>query len=182
MTSEAFYYIAYFFGVLLFSFGVAFAWWTKVRVIWFRQDIYDLRDRLFMEGARLGCADDEASRYARDHLNTLARIAPVLSIPIVMHASKLELAEVRKLPKSNNPTLAKTIETVMCKADMRIRRYLLNETLTGLSIRALCRLISMRWLVQDLVASAKKWRESQSPEEALRLLENDYRANRWAAF
>jgi hypothetical protein len=34
------------FGVFLMSGGVSYAWWLKLRVLWFRQDIYDLRDEL----------------------------------------------------------------------------------------------------------------------------------------
>ncbi len=171
------YYI-FLFGVFLMSFGVSYAWWMKIRVMWFRQDIYDLRDELFMACVRLRCVDDEGGRAARDHLNVLAQVASVLSIPFLANAIQLGLAEVCAIPKSKNVELDKLIESAMNRADRRIGRYLLRESLTGLIIIPASRLMSMAWVEQKFIGWVHKWRASRAAEDAIRLLGRT--GDRWA--
>lgn len=181
MTEQVYYTIGFFVGVLLLSVGVSYAWWTKVRVLWLRQDIYDIRDNLFMQSARLGRADDEAVKCARDHLNALARVAPVISIPLVITAINIGEAEVRALPKSENAKLNKFIKASMDNAGNRISRYLMRETLTGWICVILSRAVFMTWALQSLYSGVQQWRDSDAAEDALRILENNGKRDGWIA-
>ncbi len=175
MTEQAYYTMWFFVGVILLSAGVSYAWWTKVRVLWLRQDIYDLRDELFMASARYSLTHDEAAKSARDHLNTLARIAPVISIPFVVTAIRTGVVEVRELPRSDDTRLDSLIKEAMNKADRRIARYLAKETLTGWLFVILSRVVLMTWLLQALGTWVQQWRESSSAEDALHMLERGSR-------
>ena len=181
MTEQVYYTIWFFVGVLLLSVGVSYAWWTKVRVLWLRQDIYDIRDNLFMESARLDRADDQAAKCARDHLNALARVASVISFPLVITAINTGEAEVRELLKSENAKLNKFIKLSMEKAGNRIARYLTRETLTGWIIVILSRVVFMTWVLQSLYSGVQQWRESDAAEDALRIFEKDGKRHRWTA-
>ncbi len=175
MTVEHYQFL---FGVFLISVGVSYAWWLKLRVLWFRQDIYDLRDGLFMGAVRLECSGDPGCRASRDHLNALARIAPVLSIPFLANAIRMGICEVKAFPKSENPKVNAMIERAMRGANQRIGRYLLRETLTGLVIIPIIRLMSMAWIEEAFEGWVYKWTESRAPEDAIPLLEKKHRMGR----
>lgn len=181
MTEQVYYTIWFFVGVLLLSVGVSYAWWTKLRVLWLRQDIYDIRDNLFMESARLDRPHDEAAKCARDHLNAIARVASVISFPAVITAINIGEAEIRELPKSENEELNKCIQLSMEKAGNRIVRYLTRETLTGWIIVILSRVAVMTWIFPPLYSGVQRWRESGAAENALRIFENDGKRHGWTA-
>lgn len=170
MNDDMYLYLAFLFGVLLMSLGIAGAWWTKVRVIWLRQDIYDLRDELFMESVRRDCVQDPGIQAAREHLNAIARVSPVLSISFIANAIQLGLVESREFPRSDDKELGKLIESTMNKAGLRIQRYLLRETLAGLISIRVGRLVSMAWVEDKLITWVQLWRKSAAAEDALRLL------------
>lgn len=170
MTEQTFYTIWFFVGVFLLSVAVSYAWWMKIRVLWLRQDIFDMRDRLFMESASLGLSQDVAAKSARDHLNTLARIASVISIPFVITAITKGIAEVRQLPESPNARMNSIIKGTMKEADARIARYLLRATMLGWAFVITSRLVFMTWLLREVYVWVTKWRESDAVEDALRIL------------
>lgn len=168
MTSE---HIIFVLGCSLMSLGVSYAWWLKVRVIWLRQDIYDLRDELFMESVRLDRVDDAGARAAREHLNTLARISPIISIPLIANAIQLGVSRECPVPKSSHSDLNTAITTAMEQADRRLARYLLKHTLSGLVIFPTTRFFSMTWVEDKFVAWVRLWRASTAAEDAVRVLD-----------
>lgn len=170
--SEETYQVLFLVGVAIMAIGVGFAWWVKLRVVWLRQDIYDLRDELFMESVRRDCVTDPSGEAARGHLNALAQIAPYLSIQFIGYLIHFELLEACQLPKSADPAFDDVIESIMRRADARIERYLFRETATGLLLLPLSRLISMAWIEEKIVRWIREWRRSSAAEKTQALLKS----------
>ena len=120
-----------FIGMMLVSLAITHAWWARVRIILLRQDLFDLRDELFSVALRLECFDDEAYRDARNHLNSVARIADTISVPLLSYLSCGPVPE-RERPRSDIPELQVAIEQTLENCALRIQRYLLRQTFTGL--------------------------------------------------
>ncbi len=120
-------------GVFSLSSFLAYAWWTKVRVWMLRQDLFEIRDRLWDRMRAEGLLDHPAHRWYRNNLNALIRFAPALSwlliLTVLSHDTDLTptltglKVEHDELPK---PVSEASEEVVNC-----IVRYLFRWTLTG---------------------------------------------------
>jgi hypothetical protein len=121
-------------GSSLVTFGVTYGLWGIVRVIRLRQDIFDKRDALFDVATELGAHDDPAYQEAREHLNSLAHLAKVISWQVVFNA---DVPKRKDAPlRAQNPKMQEAIDSVFDWSAYRIFRYLLKETLTGWVILA----------------------------------------------
>jgi hypothetical protein len=67
-------------GLLLLSACVGYAMWVRVRVWRFRQDLFEIRDRLWDQMRSRGELSHPAHREARNAINALIRLAPALSL------------------------------------------------------------------------------------------------------
>ena len=167
MTTEHIWFLI---GVFTMSAGVSYAWWMKIRVVWLRQDIYDYRDELFMEALRRGCVQDPAGQAAREHLNCIARVSPVLSLFVLAHVVQFGLAEKKKFPRSKDKGFDEVVGATMKKAGLRVQHYLLRQTLTGLLLVPLARAALMDWLVDRVISWVELWGKSMAPEAVFQLL------------
>ena len=118
-------------GVFLIASGLTYAIYSALRVVLLRQHLFDARDELFDEAARLGALNDPAYRQARDHLNAWAREAHALSWPLIMYCFAHETPD-PDLKKTENMDLQVAIDCAFEKAAMRTWRYLTMQTLPGL--------------------------------------------------
>ena len=99
-------------GVLLISFVTTHAWWTVVRVVCLRLDIFDSRDRLFDVAMATDRFDDPAYRDARCHLNSVARIADSITLPMLGYLLHADLGT-RERKRSENPILQEAIDETL---------------------------------------------------------------------
>lgn len=111
-------------GVLMVSLATTYAWWCRVRVINLRQDIFDIRDRLFDEAVALGEVDDPAHQDARAHLNRLAT-AKIISIPVLGYLSLGVSAAPHK--KAANFKLGRAIDSALDESAKRVFAYLIHD-------------------------------------------------------
>ena len=152
------------FGVLLISFVTTHAWWSIVRVVRLRQDVFDIRDHLFDVAHETNTFSDPAYRDARHHLNSIARIAESINLYMLgylLHAN----VEHRERPQSDNLVLRKAIDASLEACTERIKNYLLRETFTGLIAMPFTRTIRMTGLVEEQLQKwVRRWLTSSAPE------------------
>lgn len=117
-------------GVLLVSLGLTYALFVRLRVVCLRQDIYDLRDKLFDEVVASDGCSDPAYVQARKLLNGLAVSADMLSLPLVFQCSFMSGDEVTLL-KSENLHIQSAIDSILEQATVRVFKYLKRQTATG---------------------------------------------------
>ena len=118
-------------GILLVSVGLTYAWWTKVRVICLRQDIFDIRDELFDAALDLNGLGDPAYRQARERLNFAAKIADVFSLPLVTAVRSMNAPPQQEFCSSNRK-LQEAINHAIASCSQRIVDYLYFETFCGM--------------------------------------------------
>lgn len=156
-------------GPLLISLAVSYAWWSKVRVIRIRQDIFDKRDELFDLAVELNGLDDPAYRFARDHLNALAATVESLSLPALFFvAAEMcgDDAPSTTRPRHADPRMDEKIVATMGWCSTRIMRYLLRETASGLILSGPGKVIGYSNAIKTLMTrNAKAWVSSSYPDD-----------------
>jgi hypothetical protein len=154
-----------FVGVLLVSLSLAYAWWTRVRVINLRQDIFDLRDELFVSAMALDQLDDPAHTSARDHLNAVAMTADFLTIPLLAYLLHAGVGA-KQVVRSQKHELQRAIDDALEHCASRIAFYLTHETFTGIVILPLLRIVRLTGVVHVQTKRwIMRWLVSSSPEE-----------------
>ena len=151
-------------GVLLISFVTTHAWWSIVRVVRLRQDVFDIRDNLFDVAAETRMFKDQAYRDARRHLNSIARIADTISFYMLGYLLYANFAP-RKRLRSNNAVLQKAIDLSLEDCTERIRKYLMRETFTGLVVLPFARTIRMANVLEEQLRQwVRRWLISSATE------------------
>lgn len=122
-------------GVVLVSGAITYSLWIVVRVLLLRQDLYDLRDHLFDEAAKIGALKDPAYRDLRNTLNGLARIADRVNIPTAVSIAIQEPPRRGDTPtgrpESPREDVQHLVDVVYDRLSQRLLRYLLLETAPG---------------------------------------------------
>lgn len=115
-------------GLVGLSFVITYAWWCRFRVWVLRQDLFEIRDRLWDEAMRCGFIDDPAHRDARDAINAMIRFCPRLSVPVWN-----ELKHIAR-GKKEGPRISKIAAVEKAWADMAlcITRYVFLWSAYGL--------------------------------------------------
>lgn len=142
-------------GVFILSALFAYAWWVKVRVILFRQDLFEARDHLWDEARRLNCLDDPAYRYARATINTMIRIASDITVVTIALVSK-DGTPSPPPPVSDNADMQAEIDKVRDYAFRRLSQYVLKDRLSGWLVR-------ISWRSRQTAADIKRWMQSSLP-------------------
>lgn len=120
-----------FIAIAVLIFTVYYAWWTKIRVLKLRQDIFDKRDHLFDVAARLDEFDDPGYRAARLHLNSMLDMAKYFSVQSVEYMVKVGHLAPVKQTVSPNKELQEAIDDTFNWLIDRIAKYLIRETFSG---------------------------------------------------
>ena len=167
-------------GILLVSLSLTYAWWTKVRVICLRQDIYDIRDELFDRALKLDGLSDPAYKQARERLNASASVADVFSLITLAKMKSMDIS-VDDAFCSTNKELQDAIDESLRKCSIRICRFLLRETLSGVFISLLAKVWkSKRQSKSQTSDSVNRWVSSPSPERLQSTLRRkDGSSNHW---
>ncbi|MGO9468808.1 MAG: hypothetical protein ACLQIB_16875 [Isosphaeraceae bacterium] len=128
---------------MLLSLTLSYAWWIKFRVWMLRQDLFLIRDRLWDTMRSLGELDDPGHRQVRDHINAAIRLAPLFTVWTVI---RIAIEGPQSRPLSEKP-IRNEAQEALDKAVLRISRYLLFETLSGLLFFSVASLVVVRvWL------------------------------------
>lgn len=122
-------------------------WWVSIRVWMLRQDLFTIRNELWLSMIDKGQLDDPSHREIRDQINTLSRIAPlIMSIFTFLRfyfnarteSDELDAAE-RVKPAAMDPD----VNTALDRIVQRILRFFLHETLSGILVRIFVHLICL---------------------------------------
>ena len=152
-------------GMLIVSLSLSYAWWVKVRVVCLRQDIYDLRDRLFDRASDMRVLDDPAYLDVREHLNAVAASAEMITVPVLaflLHNG----VQGKPFVKSGNAELQKVIDETIELCVCRIVHYLRWETFTGIIILPIVLFDRLGTILEDQALKwVRRWLFSRSPEE-----------------
>ncbi len=149
------------------SLSVSFGVWSRIRVLFLRQEFFRIRDDLWDAAFRLNAFDDPAYRDARSHINSVISSAPLLSIQSLMLASSM--ASKREVPISDNPDMNNEINKAMGQCADKIHRFVLWHKTSGwftmmiVGFSRLSRSLSKQWVESD---SAERVRDhSQTPKK-----------------
>lgn len=151
------------FASLLLSVTIAYAWWVKVRVVRLREDLFQIRDRLFDLALARGRLNDSGYRRAREHINAVIRMAGTVSIPTVLFTAFRCTSSAGPI-KADDPELQETIDRAMDQLVQRVTRYLIRETLTGLAASFVALLIPRSVVHQAARRGVNKCLDSGAPE------------------
>lgn len=126
---------------------IAYAWWTKVRVLRLRQHLFAIRDEMWDSANRLGQLDDPAHREYRDVINATIYCAGTITPITIIYCGMLIRKAKTSFAQPPKP-LSAEIEAIIAKAKERVNRrmvkYLTRETLSGLMLGILLCLIPKR--------------------------------------
>jgi hypothetical protein len=160
-------------GATIVSLTLTYYWWTKVRIIQVRQDIFDVHDALFDMAADLGCLEDPAYRVARRRLNAAANIVGFLTLDFLFHVTSKDASrkeslseeEVDPLPESQNNVLQAEIQDTLEWCVDRIVRSLFEETLSGVLLRLRFGMKAVKATLEDpLRIACYRWIASSRSE------------------
>ncbi len=163
-------YVYLFLGCSLVSGAISYAWWMRVRVIDLRQDIFDVRDELFDCALEFDGHDDPAYKLVREHLNTLASTAPIISLMLLASVLGRNIPEgfsdFKKKMTSSDPRLQEGIELALSKSSDRVCRYLIFETFTGIVAYSVSLVVNLSGvLASQMLVWTTRWVNSDNPKE-----------------
>lgn len=145
-------------GTVMVSLALSYAWWTRVRVINFRQDVFDIRDELFDRAMELGALDDGAYKAARNHLNSAANTMEMVTVwGVAYYVRHVGVVTTAKEMATKNAPLQEAICNAMEALAVRLTRYLVGETLAG-------RLVTLRVSQKRVLLWARRWVQSEEAD------------------
>ncbi len=119
---------------------ITYVFWMRYRVWSFRRDLFSIRDRLWSTMLERGELDDPSHRAFRLGVNALIGIAPMLTpftlLRLLFDSGRTEA--LLDLPISSEGVFAARNEVFL-----RVSRYIINETLTGLAFLTIMRAFRM---------------------------------------
>jgi hypothetical protein len=160
------------------SFGMsaclAYALWSKVRVIFLREELFEIRDDLWDAARRHGGFDDPAYLEARTHLNAAIVAGPLCSVSIlqgVVRRVKREDIEAAISQKSQNHEFQNAIDLAYRRTISKCVAYIYLWRASGwlhvinFRTRAV-RLQFMRWLKSNEPAELAEYERCSQPPTA----------------
>ena len=136
------------------SLVVTYAWWVRLRVWAFRQDLFAVRDRLWDEMRERGALHDPAYRDFRDSINSLIRLAPFLSILTVLRVlfSREEFGPL--LAKSYGIERLSDVRHDVC---VRVAKYILFESISGVTLLGVAGSFGMATALLGAITRRIEW-------------------------
>jgi hypothetical protein len=143
---------------LIGCFGISvvftYAWWTRVRIWVFRQDLFAIRDELWDQMEKKGKLDDLAYRDLRDAINSLIRLAPFLSLLTLIRLLLFHQG-LKKLLRTDDSV--PELRAARSKAVIRAARYILFESLSGLVLTAIATVFGIATALRDALVQRIEW-------------------------
>ncbi len=139
---------------------IAYAWWLHQRVWKLRSDLFSIRDDLWTTMLERGELDEPSHRKFRDGINAMIRVAPMLSLFTFIRLV-LNIEEVQDLSKlrisSEEEGIAAPVLNARNIMFARVARYLLLETISGLTLVAILLAFDLARDFQKAVARRVEW-------------------------
>jgi len=140
---------------------VAYIIWLRWRVWILRQDLFEIRDQLWDKMRQEGKLGDSEHRIVRQTINGVIRVAPILSIITLVIALLSGLHG--DSPNIHNSSAKNALNKVI----VRLARYIMFETITGLLLMAFALIFMFpRFVIKNLQKALQRWMSSQEVREA----------------
>jgi hypothetical protein len=110
-------------GYVGLSLILVYSIWVPLRVWHYRQDLFEIRDRMWDEMRQLGAIDDAAHKEVRTTINGLIRCAPALSLLLVCY-----LAQTRKSAPAA-VDIPEPVRQALSEVRQRTQRFVVWESL-----------------------------------------------------
>lgn len=119
-------------GSFMISGSIAYAWWSNARITFLRQELFQIRDRLWVKAFSLCGLTDPAYQDARRRFNANIHMAPTWSLPI-METIQLKFPNMpaTEIPKSTNPDLQTAIDAALVEMESTIVRHVVFYQASG---------------------------------------------------
>lgn len=125
-------HVMFILSATLLSCVVTYAWWTVIRIVELREDLFIIRNGLFDVASSCDAFDDPAYLSARAQLDGLIRLADFLSLPILFYlVAFVDHKQPQSPPFSKNAQLQAAIENARSAAAARMARFAIRHTLLG---------------------------------------------------
>lgn len=136
------------------SLVITYAWWTHWRVWIFRQDLFDIRDRVWDLMLEKGLLDHSDHREFRAMVNTLIGAAPMLSwVTIIVALILREDLRSSIVPEPVIPEIARAREDVF----VRMAHYLIYGSILGWLILGVLRLLGLAAAFRRFLSLRLRW-------------------------
>lgn len=148
------------------SFGftgvLTYAVWCKARVVFIREELFAVRDRLWDAARELDGFDDPAYLEARDHLNAGIKVVPSFSIRMLNYFIKKRRVGSSPRMASSNEELQAAIDRAYADSGRWFTRYILLWRASGW-------LFMLRFTLQRrlhaIQAASTEWLQSKGPSD-----------------
>lgn len=104
---------------------ISYAWWTRLRVMYFRQDLFEIRDALWMEAKKAGSLNDPTYRQIREVLNAMISSAAYLSLPAILFSLQRAGSKKTRVESTAPSAIQKPLAEAKVKIIIRVLRYVL---------------------------------------------------------
>lgn len=151
--------------------GVAYAWWSKLKPLFLREDLFIIRNKLWDVAFKNNGLDDAAYRQARAHLNALIRTASLFSILSLYSAVKATKGRTisSSRTKSGNVVLQAAIDKAYDESANSVVKYVMYRSAFGLFLvcNVVVTVIAQCSVVRGTsnLRAVKKWITSIGPDE-----------------
>lgn len=160
--------VGLFFCSLAMSTVVCYAVWVWVRGYFLRQDLFAIRDDLWLAALRHERLDDPAYQSVRSHLHVLLKGGPDMSLPVIAVLRDSKPKPLPARPVSASPEFEAILLAAEDAAGERLWRYVSRDRF--FSFAAWLTYVGGRIAARKLVAI---WVASDDSERLARLADRD---------
>lgn len=129
-------------------------WWTTVRVAFFRQEIFQIRNDLWRFAMKSNALEDPGYRACRKHLNNIIKTASILSVESMELFFQLSLKDPSMLSAGSSPCRTSKMQEAVDEAKTRafslVVSYIMFQRASGWAK-------VMRLTTEHLVKIAAVW-------------------------
>jgi|AGTN01.1.fsa_nt_gi hypothetical protein len=140
---------------LFLSCFVLYGWWSSVRVIFLREDLFKIRDALWDAARELGAFDDPEYRWARRSLNSVIHLGDFVSVKMIDIAMR-SATPTEGRAKSTRPEVSEAVDRALSEASTRIAVFILFQRGSGW-------LFILRRSLDQIAESVRGWVRSSGP-------------------
>lgn len=146
-------------GSMLIGIALAYAWWSSIRITFFRQDLFEIRDRLWDQARELDALSEPRYVRMREVLNACISAASFLSLPQLVREILTASHSARQITPSERNEVEKIVAEAENHLVSRVTRYLiLDRPVSGLFfgfvlLIASLTLLAPKTFIQDIIRS-----------------------------
>lgn len=156
-------YVMLVLGMSMIGWATCYALWSHARVVFLRQNLFAIRDRLWDRALELDAFEDPAYQQARRHLNSMIGVAGTLSMQTLEIISKVDLPRSPEIA-TRNSALQIAIDEARLEAADTVITYLLFRTASGIFFVIKQILLSSYSATREKMDLSRSWLMSSSPD------------------